>query len=72
MAKFDTSKMHRILNPPKNVPANNCHLKVPTILVAQAKSQKKQTKAICMTNKVRRGRKAMQGTHIARLRVIRQ
>ena len=28
IAKFDASKMHRILNLQKNVPANNCHLKV--------------------------------------------
>ena len=27
-AKFNTSKMHRIPKPQKNVPANNCHLKV--------------------------------------------
>ena len=27
-AKFNTSKMHRIPKPLKNVPANNCHLKV--------------------------------------------
>ena len=28
IATFDTSKIHTILNPQKNVPANNCHLKV--------------------------------------------
>ena len=28
IAKFDTSKIHRILNLSINVPANNCHLKV--------------------------------------------
>ena len=32
VAKFDTSKTHRILNLQKNVPVNNCHLKVFNVL----------------------------------------
>ena len=34
--KFNTSKMHRIPKPLKNVPANNCHLKVICMEIAIA------------------------------------
>ena len=41
-AKFNTSKMHRIPKPLKNVPANNCHLKV-SVMLQNCKQSSKLT-----------------------------